>query len=106
MNQQLKLQHQFLCGDTDNFDIFTLSAPDREILIVVKTQTLPVHFFGAFHLREENCASNESAAQIVSSISFDLQLVSIFFFFFIVVAHIILTFSPWLVLSWEIYINK
>ena len=153
--------------------IFNLSALGREILIVVKTQNLPVHYFGAFHLTEENCAPNESAAQTVSSISFDLQLLSIvfawwhrqfwhchlvvtgpwnfnccqntnfagplfwwfssyrrelcikwisssnfiinnlwftatfnIFFFFFVVAHIILTFSPWLVLSWEIDINK
>ena len=70
-----------MCGGSDNFDIFTLSAPGREILIVVETQTLPVHYFGAFHLTEENCASNESAAQIVSSISFDLHLLSFFFFF-------------------------
>ena len=68
-----------LCGGSDNFDIFTLSAPGREILIVVKTQTLPVHYFGAFHLTEENYAPNESAAQTVSSISFDLQLLSIVF---------------------------
>ena len=46
MNQQPKLYHQtaliyryfkqFLCGGTDNFDIFILSALGREILITVK----------------------------------------------------------------------
>ena len=61
------------------FWYFTLSAPGREILIVVTTQTLPGHYFGAFRLTEENYAPNESTAQTISPISFDLQLLSIVF---------------------------
>ena len=100
MNQQFKLQHQialiyryfqwFLCGCSDNFNIFNLSALGREILITVKTKICPVHYFGCIHPTGKNDTLNELAAQTITSDNIDLQIL---FNSFCVVAETILTFS-------------
>ena len=84
MNQQLKLQHQialiyryfqqFLCGGPDNFDIFTLTALGREILMAFKTKNYPVHYIVGIHPTGKNFAPNEWTAQTLSPDSFDLKL--------------------------------
>ena len=88
MNQQLKLQHQialiyryfqyFLCGGSENFDIFNLSALGLKILIAVKTKAWPNHYFGCIHPTGKNDTLNESAAQTTTSDNIDLQILSIF----------------------------
>ena len=89
MNQQLKLQCQkaliyryfqyFLCGGSDNFDIFNLSALGREILITVKTKICPFYYFVGIYPTGKNDTLNESAAQTTMPESIDLQILSIVF---------------------------
>ena len=89
MNQQLKLQRQialiyryfqkFLCGGSENFDIFDLSALGREILITVKTKICPFHYFVGIYPTGKNDTLNESAAHTTTPDSIDLQILSIVF---------------------------